>query len=41
MFDLSYDCNIKTFENIKISNGPIMKNELKNILKTDGFIFPL
>jgi len=41
MFDLSNDSNIKTFENIKIVDGPIIKNELKNILKTDGFIFPL
>jgi 5'-3' exonuclease len=41
MFDLTNDDKIKTFENIKISDGPIIKNELKNILKTDGFIFPL
>jgi hypothetical protein len=41
MFDLSNDSNIKTFENIKIVDGPIIKNELKNILKTDGFIFTL
>jgi flap endonuclease-1 len=41
MFDLSNDSNIKVFENIKIADGPIIKNELKNILKTDGFIFPL
>jgi len=41
MFDLSNDCNIKTFENIKIVNGPILNNEIKNILKTDGFIFPM
>jgi flap endonuclease-1 len=41
MFDISNDCNIKIFENIKITNGPILKNELKTILKMDGFIFPL
>ena len=41
MFDLSNDSNIKVFENIKIADGPIIKDELKNILKTDGFIFPL
>lgn len=41
MFELTEDCNIKIFENIKIANSPIMKNELKNILKRDGFIFPL
>ena len=41
MFELTEDCNIKIFENIKIANSPIMKNELKNILKIDGFIFPL
>ena len=41
MFDLTNDDKIKTFETIKIIDGPIIKNELKNILKTDGFIFPL
>jgi flap endonuclease-1 len=41
MFDITTNCNVKIFENIKISNGPILKNELKNILKTDGFIFSL
>jgi flap endonuclease-1 len=41
MFDISDHCNIKIFENIKIANGTIMKNELNNILKTDGFIFPM
>jgi flap endonuclease-1 len=41
IFDLSSNnhYNIKHFENIKISNGPILKNELKDILKTDGFLF--
>ena len=41
MFELTNDNNIKIFENIKIVNGPIIKNELNAILKTDGFIFPL
>ena len=41
MFDISDHYNIKLFENIKIVNGPIMKNNLIEILKTDGFIFPL
>jgi 5'-3' exonuclease len=41
MFDLSVDhCSIKVFEKIRIANGPIMKTDIKNILKTDGFIFP-
>jgi hypothetical protein len=41
MFDINDHCNIKLFENIKIVNGPIMKNNLIGILKTHGFIFPL
>jgi len=32
--------NIKKFENIKISNSIIVKEEIVEILKTDGFIFP-
>ena len=40
IFDLSVNHNsIKNFENIKIINGPVDKNEIKNILKTDGFLF--
>jgi len=42
MFDLSknhYD--IKIFKDIKIINGPMKKEDINNILKTDGFIFPL
>jgi flap endonuclease-1 len=40
MFDLSQNhYNIKLFEKVKIANGPIMKEEIKNILKTDGFLF--
>jgi flap endonuclease-1 len=40
MFDLSNNYHIKNFEDIKIKNGPILKDELIVILKTDGFIFP-
>ena len=32
--------NIKKFEDIKISNSIILKQEIEEILKTDGFIFP-
>lgn len=40
IFDLSQNhYNIKLFEKIKIVNGPIMKDEVKNILKMDGFLF--
>lgn len=42
MFDLNNKhYNIKIFEKIKIINGPVLKHDIKNILKTDGFIFPL
>ena len=41
MFDLSINhLNIKVFEKIKIINGPILKDDIKSILSTDGFIFP-
>jgi flap endonuclease-1 len=41
MFDLNIThYNIKVFEKIKIINGPIMKDELKQILEKDGFLFP-
>jgi flap endonuclease-1 len=41
MFDLSKNhYGVKVFENIKITNGPILKEDLKIILKSDGFIFP-
>jgi flap endonuclease-1 len=41
MFDLSQNhYNIKLFEKVKIVNGPIMKTEIYNILKADGFLFP-
>lgn len=40
MFDLTQNhYNMKTFEKIKICNGPLMKEDIKNILKTDGFLF--
>lgn len=40
IFDLNTNnVNIKMFENIKIINGPIMKDNIKQILKTDGFLF--
>ena len=42
MFDLSKNhYNVQIFKEIKIINGPIMKNDLNDILKDDGFIFPL
>lgn len=41
IFDLNVNhFDIKIFEKIKIINGPIMKDDLKNILQNDGFIFP-
>jgi flap endonuclease-1 len=41
MFDLSIsNKNLNIFENIKIMNGPIIYNDIKTILETDGFIFP-
>jgi len=41
MFDLKKNhYNIKIFEKIKIINGPIIKDDLKNILMEDGFLFP-
>jgi hypothetical protein len=40
IFDLNNNYSkIKIFENIKIINGPIKKDDIKKILKTDGFIF--
>ena len=45
MFDLNNEnidnnINIKIFENINIVNGPIQNDLMKEILKTDGFVFP-
>jgi len=39
IFDLK-KTNLTLFEKIKISNGPVNSENIKNILKTDGFIFP-
>ena len=43
MFDLNKNNNskLKNFENIKIGNGPILKDEIKLIIQKEGFIFPL
>ena len=42
MFDLNINhFDIKIFEKIKIINGPVIENDIKNILKTDGFLFPV
>jgi hypothetical protein len=45
MFDLNNknnsNNNIQVFENIKIINGPIYKEEIIEILKKDGFLFPI
>jgi hypothetical protein len=42
MFDLNKNhYNVKIFEAIRIANGPIMKEVIRDILKTDGFIFPI
>ena len=40
IFDLKKS-NLTSFEKIKIANGHIDCENIKNILKTDGFIFPL
>jgi flap endonuclease-1 len=39
IFDLK-NANLTIFEKIKIVNGPIDSANIKNILKTDGFVFP-
>jgi 5'-3' exonuclease len=40
MFDVISNHNIiETFKNIKIINGPIIHNEIKNIMKDEDFIF--
>lgn len=39
IFDLK-NTNLTTFEKIKIVNGPVDIENIKNILKTDGFLFP-
>ena len=40
IFDLK-KTNLISFEKIKIANGPIDYDNIKSILKIDGFIFPL
>ena len=42
MFDLNVGHHeLNVFNNIKICNGSMCQNELKNILQADGFIFPV
>jgi 5'-3' exonuclease len=43
IFDLNVNNNddINAFEKLQIVNGPILKDDVKNILKADGFIFPV
>ena len=43
IFDLNVNDNddINAFEKLQIVNGPILKDDVKNILKADGFIFPV
>jgi len=41
LFELNQEhTKLTIFENIKIVNGPIMKNDIRNIIKIEGFIFP-
>ena len=42
LFELSDGCHkhLKIFENIQILNGPIIKSDIKNIIRSEGFIFP-
>jgi flap endonuclease-1 len=40
MFDvINNHISIQVFDSIRIANGPILKREIQEILKTDGFIF--
>jgi len=40
MFDLSRNhVKVQIFDSIRIANGPILKEEIQNILKMDGFLF--
>lgn len=42
MFDLNKShCNIEAFHKIRIANGPVIKSDIVEILKTDGFLFPM
>jgi hypothetical protein len=42
LFELNDGCHkhLKIFENIQILNGPIIKSDIKNIIRSEGFIFP-
>uniref|UniRef100_A0A6C0EP94 XPG N-terminal domain-containing protein n=1 Tax=viral metagenome TaxID=1070528 RepID=A0A6C0EP94_9ZZZZ len=40
MFEISKNENLNIFENIQIRNGPIIYAYMKEILQSDGFIFP-
>ena len=42
LFELSNGCHkhLKIFENIQILNGPIIKSDIKKIIRGEGFIFP-
>ena len=41
LFELNQQhTHLTIFENIKIINGPIMKEDIRNIIKIEGFIFP-
>lgn len=40
IFDVTNSEKIKIFDDIRIANGIILYDEIKNILKNDGFIFP-
>ena len=42
LFELKDDCHkhLKIFENIQIMNGPIIKADIKKIIRLEGFIFP-
>ena len=43
MFDLynNKSIDIKPFENVNICYGPVLKKEMKEILSSDGFLFPM
>lgn len=40
IFEIKNKDKLKIFNNIKIINGPIMKEQLQSILEDDNFIFP-
>ena len=41
LFELNQEhTHLTIFENIKIVNGPILKEDIRNIIKIEGFIFP-